>query len=94
MTRLKIAHIREQGANMIIVPMESHFGRKSQFDQNSIISELQARSLSAGLAGRVIPVWDSGGGRMAFIAPENWHGFFRSISLPFVWRNINKELSW
>jgi hypothetical protein len=94
MTTLKLAHVKEQGVDLIVVPLADEFGRRTQSDQNSAITELQMRSRSAGLAGTVVPVWDSGGGRMAFIAPPNWHSFFRSIGLDWVWRNVNRELSW
>lgn len=94
MPRFKVAHVREQGIDLIIIPLDDDFGRKTQADQNSAIAELQARASSAGLAGRVVPAWDAGGGRMAFIAPPNWHPFFKSINLAFVIANINRELYW
>lgn len=94
MTRLNVAHLRQQGQDMIIVPLESSFGNKSNSDQQAAIAELQMRARGAGLAGRVVPVWDSGSGRMAFIAPSPWHPFFQSINLHVVAANINKTLSW
>lgn len=94
MADFQIAHIREQGVDMIIIPLDSSFGSKSQRDKDSIIAELQSRARGAGLKGTVVPVWDAGGGRMAFIAPPNWHRFFRSINLAFVGRNINRRLYW
>lgn len=94
MTTMEIAHVRRQGTDLIVVPLDSSFGRKSARDQHQIIGELQMRSSSAGLAGTVVPVWDGGGGRMAFIAHPNWHAFFRSIGLHWVHANLNRELSW
>lgn len=94
MPSVKVAHLREQGQNMIIVPLDSSFGREPQPQQDATIRELQMRASGAGLAGRVVPVWDNGGGRMAFIAPQPWHPFFRSLSLQAVWGNVNRELSW
>ena len=94
MPTFKIAHIREQGVDLIIVPLESVFGQKSKSDQDLAIAELQARATEAGLRGAVVAVWDSGGGRMAFIAPPKWHPFFKSIDLSFVAANINRSLSW
>ncbi len=92
MPSFKIAHLREQGNDMIIVPLTSDFGHKISSDQQAATSELQVRSRAAGLAGTVVPVWDAGGGKMAFIAPQQWHGFFKSISLQWVFANINKNL--
>lgn len=94
MPHMKIAHLREQGQDLIIVPLDSGFGMKSPSDQQSAIGEIQWCARNAGLAGRVVPVWDNGGGRMAFIAPQPWHPFFKSLSLSTVWANLNKELSW
>jgi len=94
MPQYKIANVKEQGVDMIIVPLDCAFGRKMTSDQQAITAGLQARSRSAGLAGRVVPVWDTGGGRMGFLAPNNWHSFFRSISLRWVFANINRELYW
>jgi hypothetical protein len=94
MPHFKVAHIREQGQDMIIVPLDSSFEGKSSRDQHETISTLQVHARAAGLAGTVVPVWDSGGGRMKFIAPQPWHSFFQSTNLRFVLANINKDLSW
>jgi len=94
MPQYKIAHIREQGTDLIIVPLEPRFGNMSSEDQNATITSLQLHASGAGLRGTVVPVWDSGGGRMAFIAPNQWHPFFKSINLAWVGANVNRELSW
>jgi hypothetical protein len=94
MTTMEIAHVREQGIDLIVIPLDSSFGRKSTHAQHEVINELQARSRSAGLNGTVVPVWDNGGGRMAFIAQRNWHAFFQSIGLNWVYANLNRQLSW
>ena len=94
MPRYDIAHIREQGQDIIIVPLESSFGNQSSSGQQQTITALQIQARSAGLAGKVVPVWDSGGGRMSFIAPRPWHPFFSDLNLSVVARMINKELFW
>jgi hypothetical protein len=93
MPHFRIAHMRQQGQDMVIVPLESSFGNKTSDDKNSIIAELQAHARGARLAGTIVPVWESRG-RMSFIAPRPWHPFFQSLSMLDVERNINKELSW
>jgi hypothetical protein len=93
MPTFKVAHLREQGQDMVIVPLDSSFGHKTSADQEAIIADLQMHSLAAGLAGTVVPVWEQSG-RMAFIAPTPWHPFFKSLSLQAVFANVNKELSW
>jgi len=94
MPRFKIAHVREQGQNIVIVPLDSGFGRKTTSEQQVIAAELQVRSQSAGLAGQVVPVWDCGGGEMGFLAPYNWHAFFASLNLGWVFANVNREIYW
>jgi len=94
MPRFDVAHIKEQGIDLIIIPLNNSFRSKNETEQREIISELQSRASSAGLAGTVVPVWDNGGGRMAFIAPEKWHPYFRSINMQFVAVNINRQLYW
>lgn len=93
MPRFKAAHIREQGIDLIIIPLDSSFHHKSQQEQTEIIDELQMRANAAGLAGTVIPVWTVGD-RMGFIAPQNWHPFFRSITRDAIYMNLNKEIFW
>jgi hypothetical protein len=51
MASFDIAHLREQGQDMIIVPLDSSFGHKSSGEQQQAIDALQASSRSAGLAG-------------------------------------------
>lgn len=94
MPNLKVAHLRQQGVDLIIAPLDNDFGRKTRQDQQEIVSEIQMRSRAAGFAGTVVPVWDNGAGRMTFIAPNNWHPFFSSLNLRAVWANVNREVFW
>ena len=94
MPSLKVAHIREQGVDLVIVPLDPGFGRQSQAAQDDTIGGVQNRVRASGLAGTVVPVWDDGGGRMAFRAPRPWHPFFSGLSLHSVWSNVNREVSW
>jgi hypothetical protein len=91
---MKVAHVRQQGVDLVITPLDPDFRYKTPQDQREIVNEIQLRSRSAGLAGTVVPVWDGGGGRMSFIAPQPWHPFFRSLDLRLVWANVNREISW
>lgn len=94
MPRFKVAHIKEQGVDLIIIPLESSFGSRVLRDQQAAIAELQARASAAGLAGTVVPVWDAGHGRMGYVAPHNWHSFFNSLSLNRIFTSINREIFW
>ncbi|MBK4721909.1 hypothetical protein JJL56_23940 [Azospirillum sp. YIM DDC1] len=93
MSKSKVAHINHQGVNLIIVPLDDSFEWKTPSEKDEIIGGLQFCASSAGLAGTVVPVWRTPSNKMAFIAPPNWHPFFKSIDLQFVYANINKELT-
>jgi hypothetical protein len=92
MARFKIAHIREQGIDLIIVPLDSSFGDKSKADQEDAVATLQDCAAAEGLAGSVVPVWRSGDDYQ-FIVPGNWHAFFKSLSWNIIMRNLNGELT-
>jgi hypothetical protein len=58
MPRFKIAHIKVQGVDLIIVLLESGFGHKTKEDQQQAIAELQIHANAADLKGDIAPVWD------------------------------------
>ncbi|NWE38613.1 hypothetical protein HX875_03960 [Pseudomonas yamanorum] len=93
MTTYKIAHLHEQGQDMIIVPLDGSFGSKSSSDQQEFLTAFEYAAHQAGLAGTAVTIWQSGR-TVRFIAPSAWHPFFRS---PNIWRlvtgNLNKTLT-
>jgi len=48
MPSFKIAHLRQQGQDMIIVPLDPNFDSMSNGDQQDIIADLQAHARGAG----------------------------------------------
>ncbi|NHQ83189.1 hypothetical protein HA051_16615 [Chromobacterium vaccinii] len=92
MSTFKVAHIREQGIDLIITPLNSSFGRQTDQEQQDVIATLQMCASSAGLKGTVVPAWQEGG-RVRFIAPTRWHPFFKSINWNYIVQNINRELT-
>lgn len=92
MAQFKIAHIREQGVDIIVVPLDSSFGYKSRSDQDGFIEALQVCARSAGLAGGVVPVWLEGSTRR-WICPPNWTPFFQTFEWNDILASLNKELS-
>lgn len=92
MSTFKVAHIREQGVDLIIIPLDDSFANKTFEEQNEAQGALQLCASSAGLAGTVVPVWRKGRG-MAFLAPRNFHPYFESISMSHVAANLNRELT-
>ena len=92
MSKYKIAHLREQGQDMIIIPLDKNFEYKTNNEQSEIVDSLQSYATSAGLAGTIVPVWLHGP-QMKFIAPRPWHPFFKSLTWNAVISNLNKELT-
>jgi hypothetical protein len=93
MPKFKVANFREQGVDLVVVFLDSSFDRKSTDEQSDAITALQLCASSAGLPGTLIPVWTVGG-NMRFIAPQNWHPFFRTAGIYQVLvQNINRELT-
>lgn len=94
MPSFKIAHILHEGANLVVVPLSSSFGRKTEEERRQILDELRRKAFETGIAGTLIPVWDRGGGRMGFIAPKSFHALLQGLSLPQVLAYVNRTLSW
>jgi hypothetical protein len=92
MAQFDVAHVRQQGVDLIIVPLNNDFGRKAPAEQEDAIAGLQQCAASAGLRGTVVPVWIEGSS-MRFIAPRPWHPFFQSLSWAVVRANINRRLT-
>lgn len=93
MPRLKAAHVSEQGQNMIIFPLDSSFGSKTDQARSELLKELERRAHAAGLAGRAVAIWERGN-QTHYLGPRPWQAFLQSISMQWVLANVNKELSW
>lgn len=90
----KVAHIHEQGQDMIIFPLTSAFGDYSVADQTADLSELERKAHAGGLAGLAAAVWDGGSGRIGYMGPQHWHGFLRGLTFNAVVARVNKSISW
>ena len=92
MPKFRVAHLREQGQNMLIFPLESGVHHRTDQEKSEILNELEMRANAAGLAGSAVIVWEYGRS-FNFMGPRAWHPFLRSISMSFVQRNVNREVS-
>jgi hypothetical protein len=92
MEQFEIAHIREQGVDLIIVPLDTEFGDQEPEAQQATMVMLQEAAKVAGLAGTVVPVWRVGNSHN-FIAPKMWHPFFASLPYSRVIASLNKVLT-
>lgn len=93
MPSVKVAHLREQGQNMLLFPLDSSFHHKPDHEQSALVRELEARAHAAGLAGSAAVFWEYGG-RGYFRGPRQWQAFLRSVSLRRVMMQVNREISW
>jgi hypothetical protein len=93
MTQIDVAHIHEQGQDMIIAPLDGSFDHKTSQQQQAVVAQIQIAANGAGLKGTAAVVWPSGRS-MKFIAPQPWHPFFRSIDMRWVMANVNHSLTW
>ena len=94
MTTLDVAHIREQGQDMIIVPLDRSFDHKTESQQQAAIYEIQSAANNAGLRGTVVAVWPASSGGMKFRGPQPWHPYLRGLSLQQILASVNKKLTW
>ena len=93
MPSFKVAHLQEQGQNMLLFPLDNSFHHKPEHEQSSIVDELEARAHAAGLAGKAAVFWEHGG-RGYFRGPRQWQPFLRSIGVRWVMMQVNREVSW
>jgi hypothetical protein len=93
MPSIRVVQLREQDQDMVIVIMDPAFARASPTQQEATISQLQTRSDACGLKGTIAMVWDAGG-KLDYLVPQPWHGFFRSLTLEDVRSRINAVISW
>lgn len=89
----KLAHIHEQGQDMLLFPLDNSFEFSSSDQQNATVEELELRANQAGLAGHAVAFWERGG-RTRFLGPVPWRGFLQSMDLRSVLANVNREISW
>ncbi len=93
MPTFQVAHLRHNGQDIIIVPVDRTFGKRSPAEQARIQEAFQRSAVSAEMAGVVVPVWEDASGRMAFRAPPPWHDFLKSIDMVYVATALNRILS-
>lgn len=94
MARFDFAYVQAQGADIVILPVDRAFGRCSDRERNAAIEELEMRCRGVGLSATVVPVWECGDNRMAFLAPRAWHAYFKRINMNWVKANVNGSIAW
>ena len=90
--RYKIAHVKHQGSNMVLVWVNRSFFYGSSQDQARWSTAIQQCVRSANLAGQTLLVTEDSG-RFRFYGPNTWHNFLRTIDMAWVRARLNKELT-
>ncbi|HEY1953668.1 MAG TPA: hypothetical protein VGG76_12765 [Gemmatimonadaceae bacterium] len=93
MPTFQVASLRREGRDVIIVPVDRSFGKRSPSEQARIQEAFQRSATASNIPGIVVPVWEEATGRMAFRAPPAWHEFFKSIDMVYVATALNHSLS-
>ena len=93
MPTFQVAQLKHDGRDVIIVPVDRTFGKRSPSEQSRIQEAFQKSAAAASMPGVVVPVWEDASGRMAFRAPPPWHAFLKSIDMVYVATALNRSLS-
>jgi hypothetical protein len=93
MPTFQVAQLRHDGQDVIIVPVDRSFGKRSAAEQARIQEAFQRSAVAAEMRGVVVPVWEDASGRMAFRAPPPFHDFLKSIDMVYVATALNRTLS-
>ncbi|MDX2220522.1 MAG: hypothetical protein SF172_16005 [Burkholderiales bacterium] len=88
----RVAHVRHQGSNMVIVIINPSFFYGSRQDQQRWFTGIQQCVRSVNLAGQTLIVTNDNG-RFRFYGPNDWHNFLRTIDMNWVTARVNKSLT-
>lgn len=92
MTKINVAYFKEIGFELILVPFDDSFSKKSYDEKREVIKNLQLDIYLSGMKGTVVPIWKSETHKH-FIAPIELHPFIRGFSWNEVVSSVNRELS-
>ena len=93
MPTFQVAHLRHGDQDLIIVPVDRLFGKRSPTEQARIQEAFQRSAHSANMPGAVVLVWEEASGKMAFRAAPTWYNFLKSIDMVYVATALNRSLS-
>jgi hypothetical protein len=93
MPSFQVAYLRHNGQDLIIVPVDRSFAKRSPTEQARIQEAFQRSALAADMPGAVVTVWEDSSGRMAYRAPPPFHEFLKTIDMVYVATALNRSLS-
>jgi hypothetical protein len=93
MPTFQVAHLRHGDQDVVIVPVDRAFGKRSTTEQARIQEAFQRSASAANLPGVVVLVWEDSAGKMAHRAPPSLNDFLKSIDMVYVATALNRTLS-
>lgn len=94
MPHFKIAPMTLLGNQLLLIPVDPHFGLETLFDQKSYRDEIQARAADAGLSGTVILFWPKAFEDTEFLAPPELEPALAGVTYEQVLAAVTTTLSW
>ena len=88
----KVAHVKHQNANMVIVLVSPRFFNGSSADQRRWFTGIEQCVRSVNLAGQTLLVTNDNG-RYRYYGPNAWHDFLRTTNINWVDARINKSIT-
>jgi len=88
----KVAHIREQGKDVIIIPISNINNNLTNEKLNEIRRVFQTQAIKTKLSGEVCLVWEFNK-QLFSLAPSQWKAFCANLNMRIVKQYINKELT-
>ena len=93
MPTFQVAYLRHEDQDVIIVPLDRAFAKRSSGEQARIQEAFQRSAIAAKIPGVVVLVWEDPGGKMSHRAPPMWTEFLKSIDMVYVATALNRTLS-
>lgn len=88
----RVAHVRYQGSDMVLVIVNRSFFYGSGNDQQRWFTAIQQCVRSVKLGGQTLVVTNDNG-RFRFYGPNGWHNFLRTIDMSWVNARVNKTMT-
>ncbi|MBP6020794.1 MAG: hypothetical protein KA735_15010 [Burkholderiaceae bacterium] len=91
MYKTRMATFNHQGQEIIVVPLDCSFGDRPPWQRREALSHLQRCALKAGFKSPAAAVWRAGG-KLHFIAPDEWHHFLKNLTWNIIISNLSAEI--
>jgi len=88
----KIAHIREQGKDVILIPITNVNNELTNEKLNEIRRIFQTHAIQTKLSGDVCLVWEFNN-KLCFLAPNQWKAFCTSLNMRIIKQYLNQEMT-